>query len=152
MLGWVNMNKYLKNSELYRVLPFTFCDEHITTQIKDGRTCRVIDDFRKTQGRLSIIGAMKRYAKSLRSAWCSDFYYAECANCTIYIDGWYEDDDKEPVVTASLSFKRSHDNESFEFIIATLGELDKEFEPLSNIHYVNEGEVLKLSSNFRIKL
>lgn len=145
------MKKYLSNAELYKQLEFVMCEEYITTKIKDGRPVRVIDDFRQINKTCSIIDAMKSFAKSLGKSWCPDFYYAKCSNCTIYIDGWYEDDDEEPVVTASLGFERSHSNESFEFIIATLGEYDDEYKPLVNMHYIEEGKILKLSNNFKIR-
>lgn len=61
------MKKYLKNSELQRVLPFEF---HYM-------------DCKPIMINCSILKAMDYYRRSPSA----DLFVARCSNCTIYIDG-----------------------------------------------------------------
>lgn len=144
--------KSLRRSELQKLLEFTCYFEHITTKIGDDhRPHRVIDDMKVMHCTMCILDAMKIFQKHLTKAWTPDYFVAHCANCNIFIDGCISDTDNSTWIGAYLGIP----NTPVEFIIHYLGntgvlEDSDEFSTLENLHYTEEGKVLKLDENFKI--
>lgn len=152
--------KSLRRSELQKLLTFECCMEYIVSKWDNDvkHTYRSIDDIKTVNKTMCILDAMKFYRNSLRnnSPWTGDLFTAKCSNCTIYIDGWQNDEDGKYFIGAYLMLPKASNGDSFEFIIHYMGDVEcledsDEFSTLENLHYIEEGKVLRLDENFQIK-
>lgn len=144
------MKKQLKRSELQKAMEFNCFYEFVTSKLEEGHLVRVIEDAKRTTKKMSILEAMALYQKSLNKAWTADFFSCECKNCNIFIDGSINEDGRT-WVGAYLGIP----NTPFEFVIAELGDasiLEDYQENLTNLHYIEEGKVLRLDPNFKIRV
>lgn len=115
------MKKYLRNSELQKLLEFEF---HYWDEPKAIRT------------KCSILKAMEYFRRSPSA----DLFIARCSNCTIYIDGSNKDKD----AAAYLAFKNGP-----EFIVAATDNLEFEDGPVIFGTDVHIGKTM-LSPEFKI--